>query len=256
MPKMTNSANAASSLIDAQNLGKSFGGTVAVDGMTFQVKAGELVGFMGPNGAGKSTTMRLLAGFMPPDTGRVLINGVDMQAHPRQAQAFLGYLPEQGGVFGHLTAREYLTFLAESHQVADVMGAVAVSSEMTRCRYLLDCPMETLSKGQRQRVFFAGAILHDPPVLILDEPTDGLDPNQKHEMRLVLKELARHKAVLLSTHILEEAEAVCTRVLIVSHGAIVADQTPAELAKQGRGDIQVAFRVLTTMQARVGSTRS
>lgn len=254
MPRMMNSTNAASSLIYAQDLRKSFGGMVAVDGMTFQVRAGELVGFMGPNGAGKSTTMRLLAGFMPPDAGQVFIKGVDMQADPRRARAALGYLPEQGGVFGHLTAREYLVFLAEAYQVENVNRAVAVASEMTRCRYVLDSPMEHLSKGQRQRIFFAGALLHDPPVLILDEPTDGLDPNQKHEMRLVLKELAKHKAVLLSTHILEEAEAVCTRVLVVAHGAIVADQTPAELARQGKGDIQVAFRVLTTLQARVGRT--
>ena len=237
---------AGAPLVKVEGLFKSFNGIEAVKGLNMTVNRGDLVGFMGPNGAGKSTTMRLLTGFLAADKGYIEVNHHDITKNLRKAQASFGYLPEQGGTFGHLTVKEYLTFLARSYGVSDIAESLRVATDMTRCNRVLQRPMETLSKGQRQRVFFAGAILHDPSVLILDEPTDGLDPNQKHEMRLVLKELAKHKAVIVSTHILEEAEAICNRVVIINHGRIVADTTPEELKRQGNGDIQVAFRILTT----------
>ena len=232
--------------LQVENISKSFGENKAVQGVSFSVNPGELVGFMGPNGAGKSTTMRLIAGFLKPDEGQVFINGIDMINRQTEAQQHLGYLPEQSGTFNHGTVREYLTFLGRAYVIEDIEEAIRVSSDMTRCDHVLDWPVENLSKGLRQRVFFAGALMHDPKVLVLDEPTDGLDPNQKHEMRLVLKELAKNKAVLVSTHILEEAEAICTRSIIIGNGQVVMDTTPEELKQQGGGDIQVAFRVLTT----------
>lgn len=241
--------SAPTTLLTVSGLGKTFGeggqAVTAVQGLSFAVESGELVGFMGPNGAGKSTTMRMLAGFLQPSTGTASIAGHDIVTDRTAAQAKLGYLAEQPGVFEDLTGTEYLTFMAESHKLPNISEAVATAAKLTRCTGFLNRPLGELSKGMRQRVFFAGALVHNPPVLILDEPTDGLDPNQKHELRLVLKELARHKAVLLSTHILEEAEAICSRILVVHHGKKLLDTTPAELARQGKGDIQLAFRVLT-----------
>ncbi|MFZ2620169.1 MAG: ABC transporter ATP-binding protein [Alphaproteobacteria bacterium] len=233
-------------LIDARSLSKQFGGIMAVDKVSLQVHAGEAVGFMGPNGAGKTTTMRLLAGYLQPDEGMIKIAGIDMTKHPQAAQQHIGYLPEQSAPFGALTVREHLHLLACAYGVADVTKAITTAANLTLCDGYLDRPLEELSKGQRQRAYFAGALLHNPDVLILDEPTDGLDPNQKHEMRLVLKELAKHKALLISTHILEEAEAICSRVVLIAKGRIVTDTTPADLKRTGKGDIQAAFRHLTT----------
>lgn len=218
----------------------------AVDGVSFEIAAGELVGFIGPNGAGKTTTMRLIGGVLAPSAGRVEIHGHDVAVAREAALGSLGYLAEQPALFEGLSGRDYLRFMAEAQGCADVGKAIDTAVAMTRAGDVLDRPMATLSKGQRQRVFVAGAILHTPPLLVLDEPTDGLDPNQKHELRLVLKELAkRGTAILLSTHILEEAGAVCSRVLIVHEGKVKMDCTPAELARQGKGDMQLAFRVLT-----------
>ncbi len=233
-------------LVDVRNLTKRFDDVIAVKDVSFRIKSGELVGLIGPNGAGKSTTMRLLAGFLQPTKGKVNIAGIDMMNYPQKGQLKLGYLPEQGGIYGDLTVEEYLTFLARAYQVKDLQKSVDVASRLTRCDRYMFKTMHSLSKGMRQRVFFAGAIVHDPDVLILDEPTDGLDPNQKHEVRLALKELAKTKAVIVSTHILEEAEAICDRVLIMANGKIMMDTTPKDLAKQGKGNIQIAFRVLTT----------
>ena len=240
-------------LLTVSNLTKTFAGregaVTAVDNLSFSIGPGELVGFMGPNGAGKSTTMRILSGFLAPDEGDAVINGHSILKERLAAQKSLGYLAEHPALYEDLTPHEYLTFMAEAHNVPNIPAAIDVTSRLTRCHTFLHRSLADLSKGMRQRVFFAGALVHDPAVLILDEPTDGLDPNQKHEMRLVLKELARHKAVLVSTHILEEAEAICTRVILIAGGKIVADDTPRNLAKHGKGDIQIAFRILTQPQA-------
>lgn len=236
-------------MLIARNLTKTFvtphGPLEAVRGISLAVKKGELVGLIGPNGAGKSTTMRLLAGYVVPTSGTASIGGHDIITHRAAAQSLLGYLAEQPALYEDLTAAQYLTFMAEVHGVAEVAKALATISQLTRCEEFLNRPMGELSKGMKQRVHLAGALVHNPPVLILDEPTDGLDPNQKHELRLTLRELAKTRAVLVSTHILEEAEALCSRVLIINHGQVQADTTPAELAKAGKGDIQKAFRGLT-----------
>lgn len=238
------------SLLSAQNLSKTFqaesGPVEAVKALTFAVGPGELVGLMGPNGAGKSTTMRLLAGYLAPTQGNALINGLDITQNTQKAQRQLGYLAEVPPQEDDLTPWHLLTFHAEAHGVEDPVKAVETTSKLTRCAPFLNRPMGELSKGMRQRVHLGCALIHNPPVLLLDEPTDGLDPNQKHELRLMLKELAKTKAVLVSTHLLDEAEHLCTRVLIIHRGQLIVDTTPAELARQGGGDIHRAFRVLTT----------
>lgn len=239
-------------LLVVQGLGKSFAGrdgqVTAVDNISFSVKPGELVGFIGPNGAGKSTTMRLLTGVLAPDSGTATICGHDVVKNRSRAQEKVGYLAEQPATYEDLNVYEYLEFLAGVHNVAEPSRAIDVVARLTRCADYLFRTMGDLSKGMKQRANLAGALIHNPPVLILDEPTDGLDPNQKHELRLTLKELAKTKAVLVSTHILDEAEAMCSRVVIMHNGKLVADTTPAALAKQAKGDIQLAFRLLTTEQ--------
>lgn len=243
------------SLIEATSLTKTFTGesapVIAVDTLTFSIKAGEVVGLMGPNGAGKSTTMRLLAGFLSPTSGSTSINGHNLATHPKQAQQYLGYLAEVPPQEDHLTPRHLLTFHAEAHLLPDVAKAVQNVAKLTRCTPYLNRRMGELSKGMKQRVHLACALIHNPPVLLLDEPTDGLDPNQKHELRLMLKQLANPKgqpakAILISTHLLEEAEHLCTRLLVIHRGHILVDTTPEKLAKEGKGDINLAFRVLTT----------
>jgi len=243
-------------LLSVTNLAKSFpvpgGALVAVAGLTFEVAAGEIVGLMGPNGAGKTTTMRLLAGALPATAGAAVIHGHPIATHPRQARSALGYLAETPPQDDDLTPRHLLTFHALAHHVAHAARQVETVAKLTRCHTCLHRPMGELSKGMRQRVHLACALIHNPPVLLLDEPTDGLDPNQKHELRTMLKKLAQPaagqpaKAILVSTHALEEAEHLLTRILILHRGQLLADTTPAELARQGKGDIHLAFRVLTT----------
>ena len=246
-------------LIVTNALIKTFAGTAgpvtAVNGLTFEVNPGEVVGLMGPNGAGKSTTMRLLAGFLPATTGSAAINGHPLATHRRQAQANLGYLPEVPPQDDDLTPHHILTLHALAHNLKNIEQSIDSTSKLTRCYPYLHRPMGELSKGMKQRVHLASALIHNPPVLLLDEPTDGLDPNQKHELRLMLKKLAspnEHsagKAILVSTHLLEEAEQLLTRILILHRGQIILDTTPEELARQGKGDLHLAFRVLTTNRA-------
>lgn len=248
LPKMSDESilqDVAKGIV-ANNLHKNLGGKAVVKDVSFTVASGELVGLMGPNGAGKTTTLRMLAGFYKPDAGAVYMDGISMLHNTTAGQGRLGYLPEISTPFGNLTVLEHLKFQAGSAGVEDIPAACATAMKLTRCANLQHQVLRELSKGQRQRIFLAGALLHDPAVLILDEPTDGLDPNQKHELRLVLKELAKYKAVLLSTHILEEAEAMCDRVLVMHQGEIVANETPMALAQHAKGDIQAAFRNLTT----------
>jgi len=231
-----------SALIEIERLTKRFGRFVAVDDVSFQVARGEVLGFLGPNGAGKSTTMRMLAGFMPPSAGTARICGHDVQDAPVQAKRSLGYLPEGAPTYPEMTVEGFLTFCAR------VRGAplrlVEEAIALTQLQGVRLQPVETLSKGFKRRVGLAQALLHDPPVLVLDEPTDGLDPNQKHEVRELIRRMAPEKAIVISTHILEEVSAICTRAIVIARGRIVADDTPAGLAARGPS-MDAVFRSLT-----------
>jgi ABC-2 type transport system ATP-binding protein len=220
-------------LIEADGLAKSFGALKAVDGISLKVPRGQVLGFLGPHGAGKSTTMRLITGFLEPDAGRARIAGFDVQEQAKEAKKRLGYLPEGAPLYGEMTPKGLLMFVAELRglQGEALAGAVAKAVERTGLRPVLDQTIETLSKGYKRRVGIAQAILHEPEVLIMDEPTDGLDPNQKHHVRELITEMAREKAIIVSTHILEEVEAVCTRAVVINRGRIVADGTAEDLMR-------------------------
>jgi len=223
-------------MIRTEHLTKHYGRLAAVEDVSFQVGAGEVLGFLGPNGAGKTTTMRMLAGFVTPTSGSASICGHDVAAEPLAAKAALGYLPEGAPSYGEMTVRGFLAFVADLRALAGSQRAARLAHviEHLQLGAVLEQTIDTLSKGFRRRVGLAQAIVHDPPVLILDEPTDGLDPNQKHEVRTLINDMARDKIIVISTHILEEVDAVCTRAIIISRGRIVADDTPAGLAARSR----------------------
>lgn len=218
-------------MIKAVEVSKCFGPTTAVDQISFEVSKGEVLGFLGANGAGKSTTMRMITGFLPLSAGKIYLGGFDIEEHPLCAKKQLGYLPENAPSYADMTVTGFLQFTAELRGLDGVERQTAVEKAIVTCH--LDTVrlqlIDTLSKGYRHRVCFAQAILHDPPVLILDEPTDGLDPNQKHEMRQLIKEMGKTKAIVVSTHILEEVEAICTRVIIIDKGRLVFNGTPQDL---------------------------
>ena len=236
-------------MIEARHLAKSFHGRTAVTDISFDVGTGEIVGLLGTNGAGKSTTLRLLAGSLRPDRGAAAIAGHDLATARREAQACLGYLPEAAAGFATLTVLEFLTFAAESRGYwgATRRVAIARAGEALDLGPEMAMPLERLSNGWRQRAWLAQAILHDPPVLILDEPTDGLDPNQKMHLRRFLRSAAAGKAILMSTHILEEAEELCDRLIVISGGAVVANRPRAALT-DGDGGLAGAFARLTAAQ--------
>ena len=223
-------------MIEIEGLTRRFGSVTAVAGLSLHVRRGEVLGFLGPNGAGKSTTMKMITGYLAPSEGRVRICGHDIENDTIAAQAVVGYLPEGAPAYGDMTARQFLSFIAEvrGFKGAEAKTRVATVVEKTELAPVLDQPIETLSKGFKRRVGLAQAILHDPPVLIMDEPTDGLDPNQKHSVRLLIRAMAPEKAIIVSTHLLEEVEAICTRAVIIDRGTIVADGTPAELLARSR----------------------
>ncbi len=232
-------------MIEIRSLTKQFGHFTAVDRVSLEVGAGEVLGFLGPNGAGKSTTMRMVTGFLPPTSGTALIRGKDVIEQPLAARSQLGYLPEGAPAYPEMTPESFLAFVARARGMsrADAKRRAAVVKELVHLEGVFQQPIETLSKGYKRRVGLAQALIHDPPVLILDEPTDGLDPNQKHEVRELIRTMASSKAVVLSTHILEEVEAVCTRAVVISAGRIVADGTPAELAARApeHGAVRLRF---------------
>ncbi|HEY1492540.1 MAG TPA: ABC transporter ATP-binding protein [Steroidobacteraceae bacterium] len=223
-------------MIKTQHLTKRYQTLTAVDDVSFEVSPGEVLGFLGPNGAGKTTTMRMLAGFVTPSAGTASICGHDVIADPLGAKSALGYLPEGASVYGEMTVGAFLDFIADLRRLAGAQRRERLAHviERLQLRSVLGQSIETLSKGFRRRVGLAQAIVHDPPVLILDEPTDGLDPNQKHEVRALINDMARDKIIVISTHILEEVEAVCSRAIIIARGRIVADDTPARLAARSR----------------------
>jgi ABC-2 type transport system ATP-binding protein len=236
-------------MIEVENLTKQFGSKRAVDDLSFTVKKGEVLGFLGPNGAGKSTTMRMITGFIPPTAGDAKVCGVSVIDDPKTAKTKIGYLPESAPLYLDMTVTGFLKFCASVRGLSGSARSEAVERAIETCflNSVAKQSIDTLSKGYRHRTCLAQALLHDPEVLILDEPTDGLDPNQKHEVRQLIKRLGKEKAILFSTHILEEVEAACTRAVIVDRGKIVADGTPAELLEQsGTGSLTDLFRRLTT----------
>jgi ABC-2 type transport system ATP-binding protein len=231
-------------MITTNDLSKRYGDKLAVDGLTFSVAPGEVLGFLGANGAGKSTTMRMIAGFIAPSAGQVSVCGHDIERSPVAAKSCMGYLPEGAPSYGEMTVAEFLDFVADMR---------ALSGERRRQRRdivierlglgpVINQIIETLSKGFRRRVGLAQALIHDPQVLILDEPTDGLDPNQKHEVRRLINDLGKDKLVIVSTHILEEVHEVCTRAIIIANGRIVADETPSALEARSRYHHAVSLR--------------
>jgi ABC-2 type transport system ATP-binding protein len=221
-------------LIEIQKLRKQFGNLVAVDDISFQVDRGEVLGFLGPNGAGKSTTMKMITGFLTPSAGKIRIAGDDITANPLAAKRRLGYLPEGAPAYPDMTVWEFLRFIADVRELKGAQRQQRLDYVVQRVNLaqVLHQPIDTLSKGFKRRVGLAQAILHDPEVLILDEPTDGLDPNQKYEVRGLIREMAQEKVIVLSTHILEEVHAVCSRAIIIAQGRLVADGTPNELEAQ------------------------
>ncbi len=221
-------------MIKVQNLAKVFGTKRAVDGVSFSVERGEVLGFLGPNGAGKSTTMRLITGFIPPTSGTVTVGGFDITEHPIPARRLLGYLPENAPAYTDMTVHGFLSFAAEIRGLRGDAKKKAITRVVEMCflESVLHQSVETLSKGYRHRTCFAQSIIHDPDVLVLDEPTDGLDPNQKHEVRQLIRRMGEKKAIIFSTHILEEVDAACTRAIIIDRGKIVANGTPQELRQR------------------------
>lgn len=221
-------------MINVENLTKAFGSHLAVNGISFNVQRGEVLGFLGPNGAGKSTSMRMITGFIPPSAGKVNVGGFDMLANPIPAKRLIGYLPENAPVYVDMTVERFLSFCAELSGLRRDERRKAVNRVVEMCflEPVLYQSVDTLSKGYRHRTCFAQAIIHDPDVLVLDEPTDGLDPNQKREIRGLIRRMGERKAIIFSTHILEEVEAVCSRAIIIDRGQIVANGTPQELKQR------------------------
>jgi ABC-2 type transport system ATP-binding protein len=218
-------------MIEVQNLRKSFGTLVAVSDVSFSLNRGEVLGFLGPNGAGKSTAMKMITGFLAPTGGQIKVCGHNVADQPLEVKTAIGYLPEGAPAYGDMTPQSFLEFIADMRNIKGQQKRKAVDDAVakTNLNSVLHKPIEILSKGFKRRVGLAQAILHDPKVLILDEPTDGLDPNQKHEVRELLKVMAKDKAIIISTHILEEVEALCSRAIIISQGEVLFDGTPTEL---------------------------
>src|SRR5437667_770451 len=233
-------------MIKVDNLVKTFGHKRAVDGVSFSVERGEVLGFLGPNGAGKSTSMRMITGFIPPTEGTVQVGGYNMIDNPIPAKRLIGYLPENAPAYADMTVAGFLGFTAELRGIRGDAKKKAVERVVEMCflESVLHQSIDTLSKGYRHRTCFAQSIIHDPEILILDEPTDGLDPNQKHEVRNLIRRMGEKKAIIFSTHILEEVEAVCSRAIIIDRGKIVANGTPQELKQRSDYAGSVSLRVL------------
>jgi ABC-2 type transport system ATP-binding protein len=236
-------------LIEVDKLTKSFGPFIAVDDISFSLKRGEVLGFLGPNGAGKTTTMRMITGFLTPTKGKISVCGNDVAENPIEIKEKIGYVPEGAPLYGEMTVMNFLKFIADVRKIPKnkIDDAIHNAIKKLGLELVLYQQVETLSKGYKRRVGLSQAIIHDPDVLILDEPTDGLDPNQKHEVRKLIKEMASTKAIIISTHILEEVDAVCTRAMIIANGRMVVDKTPKDLllgAPKG-ASLDDVFRTLT-----------
>ena len=223
-------------MIEISNITKRFGALTAVDDISFNVGRGEVLGFLGPNGAGKSTTMKMVTGFLAPDRGTIRVGGMNVATNPVEVKRWIGYLPEGAPLYGEMTTRGFLQFIAgiRGFKGAEADRRIDSVVEKVSLQSALPMPIDTLSKGFKRRVGLAQAILHDPQILVLDEPTDGLDPNQKHEVRALIRGMSEEKVIVLSTHILEEVDAVCTRATIIANGRLVSDGTPEELLRRSR----------------------
>lgn len=232
-------------MIKVEHLTRTFGPKVAVNDVSFTVAKGEILGFLGPNGAGKSTTMRMITGFIPPSAGRISVGDFDILENPIAAKRLLGYLPESAPSYTDMTVWQFLNFAAELRGLRASERGDAVRRVIETCflQSVVHQSVDTLSKGYRHRLCFAQSIVHDPEVLVMDEPTDGLDPNQKHEVRNLIRRMGEKKAIIFSTHILEEVEAVCTRAIIIDRGSVVASGTPAELKSRADGAGVLSLRV-------------
>lgn len=232
-------------MIEARSLCKRYGAITAVEDLSFTVEAGQILGFLGPNGAGKSTTMRMLTGFLTPTSGQALINGIDISRHTVEASKHIGYLPEGAPSYGEMTVQQFLTFVGRARLIgkAELPASLDKVIAKLNLKGVADQPIETLSKGFKRRVGLAQAIIHEPQILILDEPTDGLDPNQKYEVRRLIRAMAKDKIIVISTHILEEVEAVCNRVMIISDGRLLADDTPHGLISRSRYRNSVSMKI-------------
>lgn len=238
-------------MIEVKNLCKNFGPIRAVQDISFSVKKGDVLAFLGPNGAGKSTTMKVMAGYLKPTSGKVLVEGVELSKDAIRIKSIIGYMPESTPSYKEMTVWEYLYFICEAYKLNDIFDKLEKTIDLTNLKEVQDQLIETLSKGYRSRLCFASAIIHDPSILLLDEPTDGLDPNQKSEIRNLIKKMSKDKAIVISTHILEEINAMCNKVIIISEGKKVLDGTPKDLEKESdsKGQMVVpldsAFRKLT-----------
>ena len=235
-------------MITISNITKKFGDFTAVDNLSMSVKSGEVLGFLGPNGAGKSTTMKMITGFMKPTEGTIKVKGMNVETNPIECKKLIGYLPEGAPLYGDMTPINMLKFVAyirgmDSQEFKTALDIVVIKTEITD---VINQPIDTLSKGYKRRVGLAQALIHDPEILILDEPTDGLDPNQKHHVRNLINEMGKKKAIIISTHILEEVDAVCSRACIIAKGKKIIDSNPKELKKSFKNkNLDSIFRKIT-----------
>lgn len=232
-------------MIEVKGLRKTFGKIKAVDGVEFSAGVGDVLGFLGPNGAGKSTTMKMLCCYLPPDSGTATICGNDINTNPLAVQQSIGYLAENAPTYEEMTVAEFLKFICEARNVKGASDAISKVASSCSIDNVMTQSIGTLSKGYRRRVGLAQALIHDPQVLLLDEPTDGLDPNQKHEVRELITGLSKDKCIIISTHILEEVEAICNRVVIIAKGSVLADSTAQQLKERENATLDEVFRKLT-----------
>jgi len=237
-------------MIKVDNLAKRFGTIRAVDGISFQVEKGEVLGFLGPNGAGKSTTMKMLTCFMRPDSGTATLAGYDILEDPVAVRSRIGYVPENSPLYDEMSVEAFLRFMCDMRALKGGSASAAIERVVQQCSIgnVYHQVIATLSKGYKRRVGLAQAFLHDPGILVLDEPTDGLDPNQKHDVREMLASMGQDKCIIISTHILEEVTAICSRAIIIARGKVLADGTPAELSERGGGKMDAYFREITTKE--------
>ena len=234
-------------MIEVKELRRSFGPVVAVDGISFNVEKGQVLGLLGPNGAGKSTAMRMLACFLRPDSGTASVCGYDILKSPIEVRKSIGYLAENVPAYNEMTVGSFLDFICDAREIKGKARKKALDKVVPMCSIdsVYHQTIETLSKGYKRRVGLAQSLIHDPEVLILDEPTDGLDPNQKYEVRKLINKMAKDKCIIISTHILEEVEAVCSRTIIIARGKILVDSTPEELKEKYQCSLDAVFRRIT-----------